>query len=80
MKTKDEMKRMQTFQAEYFPNVLRGSKGGSMREIIVVNSSPKARVSFIYIKISMASSIVSVIFLCSFSTLYFRSTCRLRCV
>ena len=48
-----------------------------MRVIIVVNSSPKARASFIYMKNSMMSSIVSVILLCSFSTLYFRSTCRL---
>ena len=51
-----------------------------MREIIVVKSSSKARASFIYMKNSLTSSNVSVIFLCSFSTLYFRSACRLRCV
>ena len=49
-----------------------------MRVIIIVNSSPKARASFIYMKNSMASSTASVILLCSFSTLYFRSTCHLR--
>ena len=53
-------------------------KGGSMREIIVLKSSFKARVSFKYMKNSLTSSNLSVNFLCPFSTLYFRSTCRFR--
>ena len=51
--------------------VLRGVKGGLIRAIIVGNSSPEARASFIYINNSIVSSTTSLIFLSSWSMLYF---------